>query len=163
MSQGGDTATTRSSDGHPAGGRLLAWWGPADVAVARLAGAGLLAWMGWIHLHLWSVGYKHVHIVGILFLLNFIGAVALALAVLAAPTRLLSLAAAAGALTCGGTLTGLAISINIGLFKFKDSYNAPFAHLSIWVESAGVVVLIALAVRAGLIGWRNLRPRRAAT
>ena len=40
-----------------------------------------------------------------------------------------------------GTLVSLAISINVGLFGFKDSYNAPFVHLSVWVEGAAVVVL----------------------
>lgn len=162
MMQGSDTATGASAGGsRVAGGHLLEWWGPLDVVVGRLAGAALLAWMGWIHLHLWSHGYKHLHIVGILFLLNFIGGVAIALAVLATATRLLILAAFAGALACGGTLAGLAISINIGLFNFKEGFNVQYVHLSIWVESAGVVVLIALAVRAGLVGWRRSRPNAA--
>lgn len=160
MVHGSDMATDTSAGGGRVAGRgVLDWWGPVDVVVGRLAGAALLAWMGWIHLHLWSDGYKHLHITGVLFLLDFIGGVALALAVLAAPIRLLILAATAGALGCGGTLAGLAISINIGLFKFKEGFNAPFVHLSIWVESAGVVVLLALAVRAGLFGWRRSRPK----
>ena len=35
-----------------------------------------------------------------------------------------------------GTLVSLAISINVGLFGFTDSFNAPFVHLSVWVEGA---------------------------
>jgi hypothetical protein len=132
--------------------RLHTWSVPLDLIIERLVGAGLLVWMAWIHWHLWSTGYKHLPTVGNLFLLNAIGAVVLALAIIAVPTRWLSLTAAAGALMAGGTLAGLAISINVGLFGFKDYLNAPFAHLSVWVESAAIVVLAAVAVRAALVG-----------
>jgi hypothetical protein len=124
--------------------------GPVDLLVGRLVGAGLLAWMAWIHLHLWKSGYKHLHIVGPSFLLNFIAGVILALAVLAVPARYVWLAAAAGALLAAGTLAGLTVSINFGLFGFKDSLEAPFAKLSIYVEVAAAVVLAAIAVRAAL-------------
>jgi hypothetical protein len=138
------------------------WTGSTDVLGGRLIAAGLLAWMAWIHLHLWSYGYKHVSVVGPLFLANFVAGVALALAVLAAPRRLLAPAALSGMLIAGGTLAGLAISINIGLFGFKDYFNSPFVHLSIWVECAAVVVLGALAFRAGVLRWRPsmIRPER---
>ena len=128
---------------------------PADLIVGRLAGAGLLVWMAWIHWHLWGTGYEHLHIVGPLFLVNAVGGVLMALAVLAVPWRWLSPTAAAGALMAGGTLVGLAISINVGLFGFKDYLNAPFARLSVWVESAAIVVLVAVAVRAALVGRRR--------
>ena len=97
--------------------------------------------MGWIHLHLWSDGYKHLPSIGYLFLLNFIASVLLALGVLVVPRRYLALAAGAGALMAAGTLVSLTISINVGLLGFTDSFNAPFVHLSIWVEAAAVVVL----------------------
>lgn len=125
---------------------------PLDLIIGRLVGAGLLIWMTWIHWHLWSTGYKHLPTVGNLFLLNAVGGVLMALAVIAVPSRWLSLTAAAGALMAGGTLAGLAISINVGLFGFTDYLNAPFAHLSVWVESAAIVVLAAVAVRAALVG-----------
>lgn len=131
------------------------WTAPVDVMVGRVAGAGLLAWMGWIHLHLWNDGYKHLPTIGNLFLFNFIAAVILAAAVLTVPYRLLGPAAAAGAAMGVGTVSSLAISINVGLFGFKDSYNAPFAHLSIWVEAFVIVVLGAVAVRATLATWRT--------
>jgi hypothetical protein len=127
---------------------------PLDLIIGRLVGAGLLIWMAWIHWHLWSTGYKHLPTIGNLFLLNAIGGVLMAVAVVAVPSRWLSLTAAAGALMAGGTLAGLALSINVGLFGFKDYLAAPFAHLSIWVESAAVVVLAAVAVRAALVGRR---------
>jgi hypothetical protein len=124
------------------------WTTPPDLLVGRVIGAGLLAWMGWIHLHLWSEGYKHLPSIGPLFLLNFIAAVLLAVSVLAVPRRFLTLAAGAGALMAAGTLVSLAISINVGLLGFTDSYNAPFAHLSAWVEAAAAVVLAFTAVRS---------------
>jgi hypothetical protein len=135
--------------------RLNNWSVPLDLVIGRLAGAGLLVWMAWIHWHLWSTGYKHLHVVGPLFLVNAVGGVLMALAVLAVPSRWLSLTAAAGALMAGGTLAGLAISINIGLFGFKDFLNAPFARLSMWVESAAIVVLAFVAIRAALVGRRQ--------
>jgi hypothetical protein len=131
--------------------RLHSWSAPLDLIVGRLVGAGLLIWMAWIHWHLWSTGYKHLPTVGNLFLLNAIGAILLAGAVIAVPSRWLSPTAAAGALMAGGTLAGLAISINVGLFGFKDYLDAPFARLSICVESAAIVVLAAVAVRAALV------------
>ncbi len=117
-----------------------------ELLVGRLAGAGLLVWMGWIHLHLWSGGYRHLPSIGYLFLANFIASVLLALGVLVVPRHYLALVAGAGALMAAGTLVSLTISINIGLLGFTDSFNAPFVHLSIWVEAAAVVVLGATAL-----------------
>jgi len=125
---------------------------PLDLIIGRLVGAGLLVWMAWIHWHLWSSGYKHLPTVGNLFLLNAIGGVVMALAVVAVPSRWLSLTAGSGALMAAGTLVGLAISINVGLFGFQDYLGAPFAHLSVWVESAAIVVLAAVSVRSALAG-----------
>ena len=88
--------------------RAGGWTAPPDLLVGRVAGAGLLVWMGWIHLHLWSQGYKHLPSIGHLFLLNFIAAVLLAVIVLAVPRRYLTLAAGAGALMAAGTLVSLA-------------------------------------------------------
>ena len=79
--------------------------------------AALLAWTGSIHLHLWSQGYRHLPSIGYLFMLNFVGAVLVALvSILAVPRKYLALAAAGGALMAAGTLGALALSINVGLF-----------------------------------------------
>lgn len=119
-----------------------------DLVAGRVVGAALLSWMAWIHLHLWKDGYRHLHVIGGLFLLNFVVGVLLALALLAVPERRLLLAAGAGAVMAGGALVALAVSINIGLFAFKDSLNAPFAPTAIGVEAAAVVVLAATALRS---------------
>lgn len=128
--------------------RVRDWTTSPELLIGRAAGAGLLVWMGWIHLHLWNDGYKHLPSIGDLFLLNFVVAVAMAVVVLAVPRRWLTLAAGAGALLAAGTLVSLVISINVGLLGFTDSYDAPFAHLSVWVEAAAAVVLAFTALRA---------------
>jgi hypothetical protein len=126
---------------------------------ANLAGravtAGLLIWIAVIHLHLWSSGYRHIHVIGLLFLANFIGAVVLALAVLAAPRRLLALAEVGAAALAAGTLAGLIVSVEVGLFGFKDSFSAPYAKESLVVEA--VTIVAALAVGAAY--RRQLRVR----
>ncbi|HWE54593.1 MAG TPA: hypothetical protein VG435_03730 [Acidimicrobiales bacterium] len=126
-----------------------------EIVVGRLVTAGLLGWMAWIHLHLWDGGYRHIHDIGPLFLANFVLAVLAGLVVVAAPARLLPFAAVGAALLAGGTLVGLAISINHGLFGFRDSTNAPFADLSIWVEALAVVAGVVLAIRS----WVRRPPR----
>ena len=106
--------------------------------------------MGWIHLHLWSAGYRHLHVIGPLFLINFVLAVSIGFAEIAVPVRWLPAPSIAGCLLAGGTLALLAICINIGLFGFQDYLNAPFVTMSIWVEGAAVLVLGATAGRAAL-------------
>lgn len=126
---------------------------PAVLWSGRVLGAGLLVWMGWIHLHLWSEGYKHIHTIGPLFMANFVAAIAVAVALLAVPARsLIAATAAAGAALATGTLGGLVLSVNVGLFGFTDSWNAPFAHLSLAVEIAAALVLAVTA------GWALVRP-----
>lgn len=138
------------------GGATGAAGSAADLAVlwsGRTVGAGLLVWMGWIHLHLWNEGYKHIHTIGPMFMANFVAAIATAIALLAVPSRrLIAVTAAAGAALASGTLGGLALSVNVGLFGFTDSWNAPFAHLSLGVEVAAAAVLVVTA------GWALVRP-----
>ncbi len=119
---------------------------PPLLLAGRVVGAGLLVGMGAIHFHLWNTGYRHIPTIGVLFLLNVIGALIVALAVLVTPTRLVALPAAGGAAMAAGTLVGLIISVSHGLFGFKDSTNAPDFVLSIVVEVAAIVVLAGLAL-----------------
>lgn len=104
--------------------------------------------MGWIHLQLWLDGYREVPVVGTLFLLNAIGAVILATALLAAPGRLLAAAAVVTALFTGGTLAGLVLSLTMGLFGVHESLQTPLVSATLVVESAGVLVLVITAILA---------------
>jgi hypothetical protein len=120
-----------------------------------LAGAGLLAGSAGIHLRLWSEGYRNIATIGPLFLLQAV--TGFALAALVAFTRR-PVVALAGAAFLASTIGGLVLSAWLGLFGFHESYDAPFAHSSLVVEGAGILVLGAAAA----VHWRaNLSSRMA--
>ena len=83
----------------------------------RLAGAGLLAVTGAIHLDLYLTGYRSIPVIGPLFLLQVIAAFGLAAAVLVSGSRL---AATAGAGFALSTLGGYLLSLWVGLFGFME-------------------------------------------
>ena len=124
---------------------------------ARLAGAGLLAATGAIHLDLYLTGYRTIPVIGWLFLLQVIAAFALALAVLltAGP-----LAPAAGAGFALATLGGYLLSLWFGLFGFREIRTTAGIAAGI-VEIAAFGVLAVLALRPGvtLPGWMSGLPR----
>jgi hypothetical protein len=133
----------------------------AAAMLARAIVAGLTVAMAVIHLHLWSTGYQHIHIIGVLFLLNGIVGIALAAIVLTVPTRLLGAAAAATTGFTAGTLIGLILSMTTGLFGFKEFAGAPFLNETLWVESIGIVAgstLTAIHARRTLAWWHEHRP-----
>ncbi len=107
----------------------------------RLAGAGLLLAVGGIHLDLYLTGYRNIPTIGWLFLLQVIGAFALALAVLVTGSRL---AAAAGAGFALATLGGYLLSIWFGLFGFKEVRTTAGIVAGV-VEVAAFAVLAVLA------------------
>ncbi|HET7386580.1 MAG TPA: hypothetical protein VFJ19_07965 [Nocardioidaceae bacterium] len=116
----------------------------------RIAGAGLLAAMAWIHVHLFGLGYGDVSVIGQLFLLNgVLGSLAAALLLLA-PRRWLALACLAGGVLLAGTLGALLLTLTVGLFGFTETTGAPLAGWTLGVESAGaILLLIAAAVLRG--------------
>jgi predicted lipoprotein with Yx(FWY)xxD motif len=83
----------------------------------RVAGAGLLAATGAIHLDLYLTGYRSIPTIGWLFLLQLSAVFALAVAVLATGSRLI--AAAGGGLALA-TLGGYLQAVWTGLFGFKE-------------------------------------------
>ncbi len=113
------------------------------VSVLCVAGALLLAGSAAVHVHLWATGYRHIHIIGPLFLVQ--GIAAAILAVIIAATRR-PMAALAGALFAIGTMAGLIVSVQVGLFGFQDSYSAPYATTSLIVEAIALAVLAAAVV-----------------
>jgi hypothetical protein len=111
----------------------------------RVVGALLLAGIAWVHADLWLDGYRDIPTIGWLFLMNVVGAAVLAVAVLVAPRRFLALVALAGAALAAGTAAGLLLSTKVELFGFRESLEAQSARLSLWLEAAATVVLLALA------------------
>lgn len=130
----------------------------AALVAYRIAAAGVLGTMAGIHLYLWHLGYRYVHIIGILFLLNTIGGGLFGLAILATPTRWLWAVSGLAALFTLGTLGGLVLSLTVGLFGFTEFWGASLVSTTIYVESAGG---LGLAAYAWLGWWQEARRVRA--
>src|SRR6516162_10948757 len=126
----------------------------------RVAGAGLLAAAGAIHLDLYLTGYRSIPVIGWLFLLQVITAYCLAAAVLVTGSRLV---AAAGAGFALATLGGYLVSVWIGLFGFKEIRTAAGVAAGV-IEVAAFTALTALAAatpaapRAQAGRWPACRP-----
>ena len=88
----------------PAGQRSLMLW--------RALSAVLLLTMGGIHLYLVLTGFGGL--LGVLFVLNAIGGVVLAIAMIAAPRRFLPLASVLSLLFMAGTLLALVLALTVG-------------------------------------------------
>ncbi len=125
------------------------------LIAARILGAALTAAMGGIHLDLWVGGYRDIPTIGVLFLLNAIGAVLLAIALLVTPVRLLGCVSAGGALLTAGTLAALLASLTGGVFGFTEYLGAPLNVTTIIVEAAGTVVLTALTAMWAVLARRG--------
>jgi hypothetical protein len=120
------------------------------ITLALVIGAALVAWTSAIHLHLWDTGYRHIPTIGPLFLVQGVAGAVIAV-VLVVSRRLLAVVAAAGFMIA--TIGGLLLSVYVGLFGFMDSLSAPFAGLTLIVESAGSLILAGAAI-ALLAGTR---------
>ncbi|WP_445183593.1 hypothetical protein ACTXG6_34835 [Pseudonocardia sp. Cha107L01] len=127
--------------------------GSRDPATAGAAGHGgqrtpivwqvlsalLLLAMGGIHLALifqWASG-----LLGVLFGLNAIGGLVLAIAMLAARRRLLRLASSLSLLFMAGTLLALVLALTAGPFGITERLSTPLVVPTLVVESIGTVVL----------------------
>jgi predicted lipoprotein with Yx(FWY)xxD motif len=108
----------------------------------RLAGAGLLAATGAIHLDLYLTGYRSIAVISWLFLLQVSAAFGVAAAVLATRSRLLASAGAALALA---TLGGYLQSVWSGLFGFKEIRSTAGIAAGL-VEVAAFAALASLAL-----------------
>jgi hypothetical protein len=125
----------------------------AAALLLRLGCVALLAWIGYLHLHLWQEGYSHIPTNGPLFLLDAIGGFALAVLLLAWPRPLAGLLAAG---YTAATLGALIISLTVGLFGFRESISASYVTQSLTIETIALLALIS---------WTALttpRPRGAA-
>jgi hypothetical protein len=136
-------------------------WRPAQIGspaarwtvnVLAWAGAVLVLLSGLIHLKLHG-SYQGISVIGPLFLVQ--GIVGILLAVALSVFRRLWLVLA-GAAYCVATAAGLLISVNFGLFGFRDSLAVPYATSSMIEEFIGGGVLLVAAV-AFLAGrpWRG--------
>jgi hypothetical protein len=98
----------------------------------------LLAMAG---IHLYLVLDEVGGTLGTLFVLNAIGGVVLAVAVVVLRGRLLLLAAALSTLFILGTLLGLVLALTVGLFGIHEVLDYQLVPTTLVVESLGTVVL----------------------
>ena len=117
--------------------------GMVVALLLRLGCVALLAWIGYIHLHLWQEGYRHIPTNGPLFLLDAAAGFALAAVLLIWPRPLAGLLAAG--YTCA-TLGALIISLTVGLFGFRESISASFVTESLTIESITALSLISWTI-----------------
>jgi hypothetical protein len=116
---------------------LLAKPGPvtkpkgATMTAAFIAGGILINWLSCIHFHLWDIGYRHIATIGPLFLLQSIAGLLIGLLVIATRRVYTAVVGIGFALA---TMVGFLISVEHGLFGFKQSWAAPFAGLAFTVE-----------------------------
>jgi hypothetical protein len=117
----------------------------AAALLLRLGCVALLAWIGYIHLHLWLEGYRQIPTDGPLFLLDAVAGLALAAILLVWSAPLAGLAAAG---YTASTLGALLISLTVGLFGFRESISASYVTQSLAIETITVLALVSWAILA---------------
>jgi plastocyanin len=127
--------------GTPSDSKASEW-----AAIAAYVAAGLLIiWSSFVHFHLWqSLGYRHIATIGPLFLLQSIGGFLLGVVIIAARRVWAALLGAGFAVA---TMIGFFISVGHGLFGFKDTWSAPFAHEAFALE----IAIIGVCMIAGAL------------
>jgi hypothetical protein len=133
-----DTSARLLSPTRVTGGR-----GAVLDAARGLAAAGVQVSAA-VHLDLWDLeGFRRIHIIGPLFLLNGIGGLVIGVGVLVWRHWLPALAAAGvGAATLGGFW----LSVTVGLFGFHERATGPAQILAEAAEIGAVVFGVAAAV-----------------
>jgi hypothetical protein len=104
----------------------------------------LLLAMAGIHLYLVLTGVGGV--LGVLFVLNVIGGVILAIAMAAGPRRLLPLSSVLSLLFIAGTLLSLVLALTVSLFGIREVIDGELVVTTLIVESIGIIVLAVTTV-----------------
>ncbi|WP_448004265.1 hypothetical protein [Agromyces bauzanensis] len=105
----------------------------------RVLSAIVLVAVGGIHLFLVFDGVGGV--LGVLFVLNAIAGVALAIGMLVLRGRLLVITGILSVLFVLATLVALLLALTVGLFGITETWNFTLVPESVIVESIGIVVL----------------------
>jgi hypothetical protein len=145
------------------------WWrellmrGPGGSTANRVAmtiliaaGAGLAVYSGYIHLYLWGrqpYPYRAIPTIGPLFLLQ--GIVAILIGVLVVVTRRF-FAVLLGAGLMVVSVAALVIDVEVGMFGFQDSWQAPYATGTLRYEIVGAVLLL---IAAAVLAWPSVAGR----
>ena len=139
-------------DGYYADREILGQVGQRSPILWRVLSAVLLLTMGGIHLYLVLTGFGGL--LGVLFVLNAIGGVVLAIAMIAAPPRFVPPASVLGLLFIAGTLLALVLALTVGLFGIHEQLGTELVPTTLIVESIGTIVL-------AVTTWLTFRMRRS--
>ena len=129
------------------GSRLMAT-SPLAGMLPRIAGTGLLWATAAVHLDLYLTGYRTIPTIGWLFLLQVVAGFVLGGLVLVWRSRLV---AAAGALFALATLGGYLLTVQFGLFGFREVRTTAGIV-------AGIIEVAAFAVLASYAATESGRP-----
>jgi hypothetical protein len=154
--------TTAGAGGRP-------WWqqlllrGPQgsvtrQVALTILiaAGAGLAVYSGYIHLYLWGkqpYPYRVIPTIGPLFLIQGIAAILIGVLVVVT-RRFFAVLLGAGMMVV--SVAALVIDVQVGMFGFQDSWQAPYATGTLRYEIVGAVLLL---IAAAVLAWPSVAGR----
>ncbi|MEJ3651830.1 hypothetical protein WEH80_02320 [Actinomycetes bacterium KLBMP 9759] len=134
---------SRSSGSHrtgPGRGRAFLW---------QALSALLLLAMAAIHVYLVFEGVGGI--LGVLFILNGVGGLVLAIAMLATRGTLLAVSSVLSLLFMAGTLLALVLALTVGFFGIRETLDFTLVPTTLVVESIGTLVLVvttALTVQA---------------
>ena len=112
--------------------------------VLRILSAVLLLATGGIHLYLALNGFGGF--LGVMFILNAVAGLVLAIAMVASRGRMLQLATVLSLLFLIATLGALLLALTVGLFGIHEDWNFMLVPETVIVESIGVVVLAVTTV-----------------
>lgn len=110
--------------------------------LTRALAALFLVAGGLVHLELWNGGYRAIPKIGPLFMANFVGSIALAVALMASRRASVALA---GILFAAGSLAALVLSRTVGVFGFTEAIWTTQATRTLAVE-VGAIVALAVAL-----------------
>ena len=118
--------------------------GPRMLWVMRILSALALVAAGGIHLYLALNGVGGI--LGVMFILNAVAGLVLAIAMVALRGRMLQLATVLSLLFLIATLGALVLALTVGLFGIHQDWNFMLVPETVIVESIGIVVLAVTTV-----------------
>jgi hypothetical protein len=111
----------------------------SPLLALRILSAILLAVAGGIHLYLLTVGVGGL--LGVLFVLNGIAALVLAVGMLVTRGMLLRITTALSLLFLIASLAALLLALTVGLFGIREVWSFTLVPETVIVEAIGIVVL----------------------
>jgi hypothetical protein len=107
--------------------------------ILRILSAILLLAIGGIHLFLVVTGTGGI--LGVMFVLNGIAGIVLAIAILVVRGRLLMLATVFGLLFALASLAALLLALTVGLFGIHETWDYTLVPQTVVIDAVAVVVL----------------------